>query len=71
MWRKDGNQIKPSRYFRTGIDGDTCSLTIAEAFPEDEGEYTCQVSNQAGSATTAARLTVKGESRKTLSPLSI
>lgn len=65
MWRKDGSQIKPSRYFRIAIDGDVCSLTIAEAFPEDEGEYTCQVTNRAGTVTTAANLSVGGMSHDT------
>ena len=63
MWRKDGKQIKPSRYFRIAIEGDVCSLTIAEAFPEDEGEYSCQVTNRAGTVTTAASLSVGGAFR--------
>lgn len=51
--------IKPSRFFRISVDGqDIVTLTIAEAFPEDEGVYKCQVSNPAGTAVTTASLKV-------------
>ena len=62
-WRKDGNQIKPSRYFRIAIDDDWCSLTIAEAFPEDEGEYSCQVTNRSGTVTTSGSLSIARSSK--------
>lgn len=35
-------------------------LLIAEAFAEDEGDYTCTATNGVGSVTCAAELTVQG-----------
>lgn len=37
----------------------THTLTILEAFPEDEGEYKCVVTNPAGSTSTAAYLKIE------------
>ena len=60
-WEKDGQQIKPSRYFIMSQEGaDVHVLRISEAFPEDEGTYACIASNATGQAQCSATLTVSG-----------
>lgn len=61
VWQKGDKVIKPSKYFQMQKDGDTYTLRISEAFPEDEGAYTCVASNPAGSVTLTANLHVLGE----------
>jgi len=39
---------------------DTFTLHITEAFPEDEGKYSCVINNNAGKVTTSATLKVHG-----------
>lgn len=50
--------IKQSKYFDMQTSDDVHTLTIAEAFPEDQGEYVVTAKNSAGQVTTTARLTV-------------
>ena len=60
-WEKDGQIIKPSRYFIMSQEGDnTHVLRISEAFPEDEGTYRCVASNSTGQAQCSANLLVIG-----------
>ena len=40
---------------------DLAKLVIAEAFSEDEGEYTCTAQNTAGIAKTSCNLTIEGK----------
>lgn len=73
-WEKDGQPIKPSRYFIMSQEGaDTHVLRISEAFPEDEGTYRCVASNPSGQAQCSARLHVKapvsGDVPPSLTPL--
>jgi len=42
---------------------DNAHLMIAEAFSEDEGDYTCYASNTAGTAKTSCRVKVNGRSQ--------
>lgn len=61
-WEKDGQQIKPSRYFIMSQEGsDTHVLRISEAFPEDEGVYKCVASSPSGQAQCSASLHVIGK----------
>ena len=36
-------------------------MDIAEAFPEDEGDYTCRAENEYGTTETTAELVVRGK----------
>lgn len=40
---------------------DGCQLEISRVYPEDEGEYTCVATNNAGTASCSATLTLDGE----------
>ncbi|KAG7233682.1 hypothetical protein INR49_006719 [Caranx melampygus] len=39
---------------------DSCQLEISRVYPEDEGEYTCVATNNAGTASCSATLTLDG-----------
>ncbi|XP_078042862.1 uncharacterized protein LOC144473128 isoform X2 [Augochlora pura] len=59
VWYKDGISILNNPdYLTTYVQG-LCTLTIEETFAEDSAKYTCRAFNIAGSAETAATLTVK------------
>jgi hypothetical protein len=58
QWFKGDKLIKPSKYFQMVVDREYYSLRISEAFPEDEGKYTCVLSNPSGEARTTAELKV-------------
>lgn len=58
QWFKGPNIIKPSKFFQMSRDGEYYSLRISEAFPEDEGIYKCELSNNLGQVTTSANLRV-------------
>lgn len=67
-WEKDGQPIKPSRYFIMSQEGsDTHVLRISEAFPEDEGTYRCIATNASGQAQCSAPLHVNGKRHLSLS----
>ena len=61
-WFHNGQEVLPSVDFEIVIDyGRGISiLIIVEAFPEDEGEYTCVASNKLGETITTCRLTIVG-----------
>lgn len=46
--------------FRWVSQGDERSLVLGEVFPEDTGEYTCEVENKAGRVKSTCHLTVEG-----------
>ncbi|KAF0301648.1 Titin [Amphibalanus amphitrite] len=72
QWLKDGQPVKPSKYFKIEQDGDTFVLKISECFKEDEGIYTCVATNSAGKSTMKAPLKVtapKQEIVPTVSPM--
>lgn len=45
---KGKEPIKQSKYFTMTSDGEVHYLKISEAFPEDEGNYYCIISNTIG-----------------------
>lgn len=45
---KGKEPIKQSKYFTMTSDGEEHYLKISEAFPEDEGNYYCIISNTIG-----------------------
>lgn len=51
--------IKQSKYFDMKTTGSVHTLTIAEAFPEDEGEYMVTAKNSAGEVSCTATLNVR------------
>ena len=42
------------------LNGEVAKLVINDAYPEDSGDYSCEVSNGAGQQTASFRLTIKG-----------
>ena len=73
QWYKGDNIIKQSKFFKMARDGEYYSLRISDAFPEDEGVYKCELSNNIGVVKTEAPLRViapeQQETLPTLSPL--
>jgi titin len=59
QWFKNIDPIKQSKYFDMKTVDNTHTLTILEAFPEDEGEYKCVVTNPAGSTSSTAYLKIE------------
>lgn len=47
--------------FMSIVHGNVANFIIKKVYPEDEGQYSCIVSNNLGSATSAACLIVNGE----------
>ena len=58
-WFKNGVRLKENRRLKMESDGKAISLIIKETRTGDQGEYKCVVTNDAGSESCAATLTVK------------
>ncbi|KAE8746083.1 hypothetical protein FOCC_FOCC007207 [Frankliniella occidentalis] len=68
-WYKGNKIIKPSRYFQMNLNSSgTYTLKISEAFPEDEGEYKCEVKTPAGTVSTSAKLRVQAPETQEVAP---
>uniref|UniRef100_A0A3B5B9J2 Ig-like domain-containing protein n=1 Tax=Stegastes partitus TaxID=144197 RepID=A0A3B5B9J2_9TELE len=61
-WFHKEKEIKQSDFFRMSQFDDSCQLEISRVYPEDEGEYTCMATNNAGTASCSATLSLDGES---------
>lgn len=48
--------------FESNVRGSVASFVIKQVYPEDEGQYSCIVTNNLGTATSTACLIVNGES---------
>ncbi|KAI1888725.1 hypothetical protein AGOR_G00171690 [Albula goreensis] len=65
-WYREGEEIQDSPDFRilqkkprsAAEPEEICTLVIAEAFPEDGGMFSCSATNNSGSVTSTAQLTV-------------
>lgn len=57
-WQRGDKVIKPSKYFQMLEEGETYTLRVTEAFPEDEGVYKCVATNPAGTNQTQGTLKV-------------
>ena len=68
-WIKDNRPIRTGERIRAEKKGDLYSLKISEVDIEDEGTYTCQAANAAGTATSKADLSVECKEIKVLSPV--
>ena len=67
-WYQGTREITSSDEFKQTIDGDRLSMTIAQIFPDDEGEYSCRIRRrrrhdvtQQSEVTSQCYLLVKGE----------
>lgn len=61
-WLLDQVEIRDTKvYVMQSTAEGVCTLDIAEAFPEDEGEFTCRAENEYGTTETTAELIVKGK----------
>ncbi|XP_059156398.1 twitchin-like isoform X4 [Physella acuta] len=58
-WSKDKKPIKSGDIFAISYEKGTAKLNISEVFPEDSGEFSVEIKNQWGSATSMASLQVK------------
>ncbi|XP_067587951.1 palladin-like [Pseudorca crassidens] len=71
-WYREKEQIADSDDFRilrkkaclSSIPEEVCTLIIAEAFPEDSGEFKCIAENEAGTVVSTARLCVSPEGKE-------
>lgn len=66
-WTKDKKVLKNSEVHNITYDKGNCRLYIPEVFPEDSGNYTIEVKNKFGSASSMASLQVKGEKPQKIS----
>ena len=70
LWIKDDRPIRMGERIHAEKEGDLYSLKISEVDIEDEGTYTCQATNEAGTATSMADLNVECKEIKVLRCLS-
>lgn len=59
-WFKDDMELMTGPTCFTGLDGLSCFLELYSVGVTQNGVYSCQVSNEAGSVRCSADLTVKG-----------
>lgn len=57
-WKKGDSPIALGGDFSADFDGRVARLTINQVYPEDEGEYVCEASNEVGKAVTSACVVV-------------
>lgn len=61
VWLKNGARISPNQKVTVKHHSESSSLTIANVGAEDIGNYSCTVTNAAGSDTVVSELLVTGE----------
>ncbi|KAL7385130.1 hypothetical protein ABVT39_016267 [Epinephelus coioides] len=62
-WYHGEKEIKQSVFFKMSQFDDSCQLEISRVYPEDEGEYTCVATNNAGQVSCSATLSIDGETQ--------
>ena len=55
-------EIKESRFFKTSYVSGVARLEISGVYPEDQGEYYCVATNDAGTVTSKCDVIVLGQS---------
>jgi hypothetical protein len=55
------NLIQKKQDFSMELKGEVATLVINDAYIDDSGEYSCEVSNEAGKQTSTFKITVKGK----------
>lgn len=60
-WTKDGNKIPPGKDYKIFFEDKIASLEIPLAKLKDSGHYVCTISNEAGSSSSSASVTVRGK----------
>lgn len=60
-WKKDGLDLHSSKYYKITFEDKIAVMEILKARLKDEGNYLCTASNEAGSDSCSALLTVKGK----------
>lgn len=60
-WNKDGKKIPPGKDYKIYFEDKIASLEIPLAKLKDSGNYVCTVSNEAGSSSSSATVTIRGK----------
>ena len=60
-WFREGKELTEKPDFEISYRDGRVSLSIPEAFPEDQGQFKCTAKNIAGQATSTAELFVRGK----------
>lgn len=61
IWSKDGKKVPPGKDYRTYFEDKIASLDIPLSKLKDSGTYACTVSNEAGSSSCSATVTIRGK----------
>lgn len=64
-WYKDGVLQRNNADFKQTFDGTRAKLDMMEVFLDDDGTYTCSVTNSFGDSKCSCQITVKGRNMKT------
>jgi len=59
-WYREGKELTDKADFEISYQDGRVSLSIPEAFPEDQGQFKCTARNIGGQATSSAELIVRG-----------
>lgn len=59
-WYKNDNAVTESNNIRMAFDGSLAVLEIVSTSCDDDGVYTCEVQNDAGTKSCSTTLSVKG-----------
>lgn len=59
-WFKDNTTLRSGRKCKTFVQDQLVSLQVLKFVAADAGEYQCRVSNDVGSSTCSARVTLRG-----------